>query len=78
MGDALMSEARANYIHDRRLVSHDTLRKIVTAGNLLAHQIESFISECAALGAPEASEEEVRALKVWEGALAELRGEVQP
>lgn len=71
-----MSEAHASYVPCKRLVRNDTLRRVVTAGNILAHRLEAFIAECVSLGAPDAAAEELQALKVWEATLAELRGEV--
>lgn len=71
-----MSEAHASYVPCKRLVRNDTLRRVVTAGNILAHRLEEFIAECVSLGVPESAAEEMQALRIWEATLAELRGEV--
>lgn len=73
-----MSEARASYIRDRRLIGNDILRRLVAAGNILAHRHQTYIAECTSLGVPEVANEEVDALELWEAALAALRGEVAP
>lgn len=73
-----MSEARASYIRDRRLISNDALRRLVAAGNILAHRHQAFIAECTSLEVPEVANEEADALELWEAALAALRGEVMP
>jgi len=72
-----MSEARALYVNCTRLVSNHTLRQVVVAGNILALRLESFVAECVSLGAPDAAEEEAKALKMWEATLAQLRSEVK-